>query len=183
MDDDAVDASSFQEAEDMDPTAGNLLTFGSVPETLQTSLLFAGLMAEMSHPALNVLTSSTSPVDPSTIQDATRTLLVTLPVAASLLPYFSTEMAVSIEELLRIAELQNLVPIETLKEEPLKANTSVKAATKLPLMPSLDLDNPADDKKGHISPTTAYPSSIRFNDPYSDNDNSLINTVQGKDDK
>jgi hypothetical protein len=49
-------------------------------------------------------------------------------------------------------------------------------------MPSLDHNTPGDDEKEDNSPTKDYHSSC-FNDPYSDNEDSLLEPVKGEDDK
>jgi hypothetical protein len=75
------------EARKEDENAEDLKTFVSVPDTLPTLPIFAGLLvADKAHPALNVLDSPTSlPVDPSAILDATTpTSPVTSPVVSCL---------------------------------------------------------------------------------------------------
>jgi hypothetical protein len=102
-DDANVDA-SYQEAEDMDQIADSQLTFGSLPGALPPSQVYAGLIANMSRPASNVLYS---PVATSSIQDDVLTSPVTSPVVASLSQFLSEVVSRSIEKQIIEAELLN----------------------------------------------------------------------------
>jgi hypothetical protein len=86
-DDANVDA-SYQEAEDMDQLADSQLTFGSLAGALPPSQVYTGLIADMSRPASNVLSS---PVASSAIQDDVLTSPVTSPVVASLSQFLSED--------------------------------------------------------------------------------------------
>jgi hypothetical protein len=74
--DDANADASYQEAEDMDQLADSQLTFVSLAGDLPPSQVYAGLIANVSRPASNVLYS---PVATSAIQDdVLRICLLTL---------------------------------------------------------------------------------------------------------
>jgi hypothetical protein len=88
----------------MDQIADSQLTFGSLPGALPPSQVYAGLIANMSRPASNVLYS---PVATSSIQDDVLTSPVTSPVVASLSQFLSEVVSRSIEKQIIEAELLN----------------------------------------------------------------------------
>jgi hypothetical protein len=172
--DDANVAASYQEAEDMDQLADSQLTFGSLSGALPPSQVYAGLIADMSPPASNVLSS---PVASLAIQDHVLTSPVTSPVVASLSQFLSEDVSRSIEKQLIEAELLNAETQETLWEALIQAevpDVPEESDSMLLIMPSLDHeDDQSEDKKEDKSPATDYRSS-GFHDPYSDDDDSLL---------
>jgi hypothetical protein len=103
------------------------------------------------------------PVATSAIQDDVLTLPVSLPVVASFSQFLPEDVSRSIEEQLIEAKLLNAETQETLSE-----------ALMLPIMPSLDHeDDQSENKKEDKCPATDYHSS-GFHDPYSDDDDSLL---------
>jgi hypothetical protein len=93
-DDANVDA-SYQEAEDMDQLADSQLTFGSLAGALPPSQVYAGLIADMSRPASNLLSL---PVATSEIQDDALTSPVTSRVVASLSQFLLEDISRSIKK-------------------------------------------------------------------------------------
>jgi hypothetical protein len=172
-DDANVDA-SYQEAEDMDQLADSQLTFGSLAGALPPSQVYAGLIADMLRPASNILSL---PVATLAIQDDVLTSPVTSPVVASLSQFLSEDVSRSIEKQLIEAELLNAETQETLSEAPIQAevpDVPEESDSMLPIVPSLDHeDDQREDKKEEKSPATDYHSS-GFHDPYSNDDDSLL---------
>jgi hypothetical protein len=128
----------------------------------------------MSRPALNVLSL---PVATSAIQDDVLTSPVTSPVVASFSQFLSEDASRSIEKQLIEAELLNAETQETLLEALIQAevpDVPEKSDSMLPIMPSLDHeDDQSEDNKEDKSPATDYHSS-GFHDPYSDDDDSIL---------
>jgi hypothetical protein len=173
-DDANVDA-SYQEAEDMDQIADSQLTFGSLPGALPPSQVYAGLIANMPCPASNVLSS---PVATLATQDDVLTSPVTSLVVASLSQFLSEDISRSIEKQLIEAQLLNAETQKTLSEALIQAevpDVPEESDSMLPIMPSLldHKDDQSEDKKEDKSPATDYHSS-GFHDPYSDDDDSLL---------
>jgi hypothetical protein len=93
-DDENVDA-LYQEAKDMEPMAESQPTFGGLPGALPPSQVYSDLVADMSRPALMVLTPPSAAL---AIQDDELTLPATSPVIASLSPFLSEDVSRSIEK-------------------------------------------------------------------------------------
>jgi hypothetical protein len=79
----------------MEQIADSQLTVGSIPGALPPSQVYAGLIANISRPASNILSS---PVPTSAIQDDELTSPVTSPVVASLSQFLPEDVSRSIEK-------------------------------------------------------------------------------------
>jgi hypothetical protein len=117
------------------------------------------------------------PVATSAIQDDVLTLPVSLPVVASFSQFLPEDVSRSIEKQLIEAKLLNAETQETLSEALIQAevpDVPEESDSMLPIMPSLDHeDDQSENKKEDKCPATDYHSS-GFHDPYSDDDDSLL---------
>jgi hypothetical protein len=173
-DDENVDA-LYQEAEDMEQMAESQPTFGGLPGALPPSQVFSDLVADMSRPALMVLTP---PAAALAIQDDELTLPVTSPMVASLSPFLKEAVSRSIEKDLIEAELLHAQSQPTLSDTLIQADVPKESDSMLPLMPSLDRDAKQEDKEKNLSQATKY-HAAGFHDPYSDNDDGLLDDDNG----
>jgi hypothetical protein len=117
-DDENVDA-LYQEGKDMEQMAESQPTFGGLPGALPPSQVFSHLVADMSRPALMVLTR---PAAALAIQDDELTLPVTSPVVASLSPFLTEDVSRSIEKDLMEAELMHAQSHPTLSDALIQAD-------------------------------------------------------------
>jgi hypothetical protein len=164
---------------DEDNSSQNTYQFGIKYTTAQfteTKLLkILNLVADMSRPALMVLTP---PADALAIQDDELTLPVTSPVVSSLFPFLPEDVSRSIEKQLVEAELLHAQSQPPLPDALIQADVSEESDSMLPLMPSLDRDAKQEDKKKNISQVTKY-HPAGFHDPYSDDDDGLLDDDNG----
>jgi hypothetical protein len=137
----------------MEPMAESQPTFGGLPGARPPSQVYSDLVADMSRPALIVLTL---PAAALAIQDDELTLPVTSPVVASLSPFLSEDVSRSIEKQLVEAELLHAQSQPTLPDALIQADVPEESDSMLPLMPSLDQDAIQEDKKKNISQATKY---------------------------
>jgi hypothetical protein len=159
----------------MEQMAESQPTFGSLPGVLPPSQVYADLVADMSRPALMVLTP---PAAALAIQDDELTLPVTSPVVASLSPFLSEDVSRSIEKQLIEAEVLHAQSQPTMLDTLIQADIPEELDSMLPLMPSLDQDAKQEDKKKNIRQATKY-HSAGFHDPYSDDDDGLLDDDNG----
>jgi hypothetical protein len=119
----------------MEPMAESQPRFGGLPGDIPPSQVFSDLVANMSRPALMVLTP---PAAALAIQDDKLTLPVTSPVVASLSPFLTQDVSRSIEKHLVEAELLHAQSHPTLPDALIQADVPEESDSMLPLMPSLD---------------------------------------------
>jgi hypothetical protein len=90
----------------------------------------------------------------------------------------STDVSRSIAQDLIEAELQNLGTQQPLREAPIQADAPAESDSMLPLIPSLGHDTLGEDKKEENCPARDC-HSTNFHNPYSDNDDSLLEPKEG----